>query len=185
MTMFNWLNALTEGGAALPTRSLRWRLLNDPYYRMQSLAEVAIAAELGLRLDVNQATVDDWLKLPGLSIRQARLLVELSQSGISFYCIEDLAAALSVPASQLRPLEPVLRFCYYDAEGLDTQPLLNHNYASAQQLRRVPGIDGFLADTIVRQRTARGPFRNLADFQQRLDLPSPQTAQLMHYLCFR
>ena len=54
---------------------IRNKIANDPYYRFQSLQEIAIAAELGIKIDVNQATVDDWLRLPGLSIHQARSLV--------------------------------------------------------------------------------------------------------------
>ena len=69
---------------------LRSKLLNDPYYRLQSGEEIAIAAQLGMRIDANQATVDDWLRLPGISIRQARALSDLTCSGVKFYCIEDI-----------------------------------------------------------------------------------------------
>lgn len=65
------------------SQSLNQRL-QDPYYRFQSVEELRLAAVLGVRLDVNQASVDDWLRLPGLSIHQARLLVTLNQSGCSF-----------------------------------------------------------------------------------------------------
>jgi len=84
-------------------QKLRTKLLNDPYYRLQSGEEIQIAAKLGIRIDANQATVDDWLRLPGLSIHQARSLVELSRSGVKFYCIEDIAAALAIPAPRLEP----------------------------------------------------------------------------------
>ncbi|MCX7594440.1 MAG: hypothetical protein N2235_11880, partial [Fischerella sp.] len=46
-------------------QKLRSKLLKDPYYRLQSVEEIAIAASLGIRIDANQATVDDWLRLPG------------------------------------------------------------------------------------------------------------------------
>jgi len=58
-------------------QKLRSKLLNDPYYRFQSIEEIAIAVSLGIRIDVNQANVDDWLRLPGLSIHHARSLVKL------------------------------------------------------------------------------------------------------------
>ena len=50
--------------------SLRSRILENPYYRFQSPFEIAVAADLGVRIDVNQAGVDDWLRLPGISIHQ-------------------------------------------------------------------------------------------------------------------
>ncbi|PLZ87071.1 DNA uptake protein, partial [Fischerella thermalis CCMEE 5196] len=100
-------------------QKLRSKLLNDPYYRFQSIEEIAIAVSLGIRIDVNQANVDDWLRLPGLSIHQARSLVELSRTGVKFYCIEDLAAALSISVQRLKPLEAILNFSYYDDESVD------------------------------------------------------------------
>ena len=60
--------------------SLRSRIIEDPYYRFKSAFEIAVAADLGVKIDVNQANVDDWLRLPGISIHQARQLVALSQA---------------------------------------------------------------------------------------------------------
>ena len=73
--------------------SLRSRIVEDPYYRFRSAFEIAVAADLGVKIDVNQATVDDWLRLPGISIHQANQLVTLSQAGVAFYSISDVAAA--------------------------------------------------------------------------------------------
>ena len=187
MAFLDWLTSIASTRPPLPTTgsSLRSRLLSNPYYRLQSLEEVQLAASLGIKIDVNQATVDDWLRLPGLSIHQARSLVELSQAGVSFYCLEDIAAALSIPAQRLKPLEPVLSFRYYDAsETLPVTQRINPNTASIEVLIKVPGIDRFLARAIVQNRTQVGAYRNLADLQRRLALPGSLTAELMHYLRF-
>ena len=167
----------------LPPQALRTKLLNDPYYRLQSVAEVAAAATLGIQIDVNQASVDDWLRLPGISIRQARSLVELCRMGVQFYCLEDVAAALSLPLQRLQPLEPLLKFCYYDETGVTPQRL-NPNMATVESLQQVPAVDLALAKAIVQERLSVGPYRNLVDFQQRLSLPGDLTAQLMHYFSF-
>jgi DNA uptake protein ComE-like DNA-binding protein len=165
---------------------VRWfgnsALFSDPYYRLQSVEEIAAAAAAGLKIDVNQASVDDWLRLPGLSIHQARTLVELSQSGVQFHSLEDIAAALSLPLQRLEPLEPVLLFCYYDTPGFAILPL-NPNIATAEALQRIPGVDLYLARAIVQNRV-QGPYRNLIHLQRRLSLPSQVTAELMHYLKF-
>ncbi|NJO20095.1 MAG: helix-hairpin-helix domain-containing protein, partial [Spirulinaceae cyanobacterium RM2_2_10] len=117
---------------ANPRRAaLQARIQQDPYYRLQSLTEVAIAAELGVQLDVNRASVDDWLRLPGLSIRQARSLVELTSSGVQLLCLADMAAVLGVSGDRLRPLAPLLCFTYYDADSDTQPPRLNPNRASA------------------------------------------------------
>ncbi len=177
--MNNWLPL------NLKLQKLRAKLLNDPYYRLQSGEEIQIAAKLGIRIDANQATVDDWLRLPGLSIHQARSLVELSRSGVKFYCIEDIAAALSMPVQRLEPLNPLLIFSYYDNESLDkpTQ-LLNPNTATIEQLAKIPFMDLSLAQAVVQNRLSAGHYRNLADFQRRLELSGEAIAQLMYYLRF-
>ena len=184
MTQQNWLPSLTRLRQKLNPSSvvLRTRLLNDPYYRMQSNTEIAMAAALGIQIDVNQASVDDWLRLPGLSIHQARSLFELRQAGVRFYCLEDVAVALNMPLQRLKPLEPVLKFCYYDE--ISHPALVNPNTATVDLLLQIPAIEPSLARAIVQNRLSLGSYKNLADFQQRLSLKSELTTQLMHYLRF-
>jgi DNA uptake protein ComE-like DNA-binding protein len=164
--------------------SRRHRFLQDPYYRFQSIAELQAAAALGIKLDVNRASVDDWLRLPGLSIHQARALVMLNQAGVQFHCLEDVAAALGQPVQRLQPLAPILQFCYYERDGLDVIQWVNPNQASAEQLIQLPGTDAALVQKIMTERQRRGPYRNLIDLQQRLGLPGHLIAELMHYLRF-
>jgi DNA uptake protein ComE-like DNA-binding protein len=155
--------------------------LSDPYYRFQSIEELHQAARLGVRIDVNRAEVDDWLRLPGISIRQARAIATLRQSGVQFHCLDDVAAALGLSVERLRPLEPVLLFCYYDPDRIETA-LVNPNVASIEQLTKVAAIDLFLAQAIVQNRNALGRYRDMADLQHRLRLPAALTEQLMHSL---
>ena len=182
MEPFNWLSPAAR--LSPNWQAIRVRLQSDPYYRLKSAEEIAVAVTLGIQIDVNQACVDDWLRLPGLSIHQAQLLVELAQMGVQFCCIEDIAAALGLPVQRLKPLEPILRFCYYDAESLSTPELLNPNTASVEQLTKIPAVDLFLARAIRQNRLDRGAYRNLADFQRRLALNPELTSQLMYYLRF-
>jgi DNA uptake protein ComE-like DNA-binding protein len=180
MAFQQWLSSFTQS----ELQQLRTRLLSDPYYRFRSFEEVQLAASLGLQIDVNQATVDDWLRLPGLSIHQARSLVELTRSGLQFHCLEDVAAALSISVERLKPLQPILRFCYYDTESLYSICTINPNTATVEMLMQIPAVDNFLARAIVNNRSSNGPYRNLADLQQRLYLPGQLIADLLHYLRF-
>lgn len=177
MPLPNWRST------AQTRQPLRSKLLTDPYYRFQSVAELALAASLGIKIDVNQAGIDDWLRLPGLSIHQARSLVELTQSGVQLHCLEDIAAALSLPVPRLKPLEPVLQFCYYDEASVSTIKPVNPNTATIEMLTRIPVVDLYLARAIVANRTV-SPYRNLTHFQRRLALSSQIVAELMHYLKF-
>ncbi|BFM39735.1 ComEA family DNA-binding protein [Synechocystis sp. LKSZ1] len=168
----------------LSRQALKRRLTSDPLYRFQSLAEVALAAELGVRIEANQATVDDWLRLPGLSIHQARNLVALVDAGMQFLCLEDVAAALSLPLPRLRPLAPILAFTYHDPDSSLAPALCNVNVATLEQLRAIPFIDQTLAELMISNRQQYGQFRHLADLQQRLGLETTLTSQLMYYLRF-
>lgn len=165
------------------SQSLNQRL-QDPYYRFQSAGELHLAAALGVRLDVNQASVDDWLRLPGLSIHQARLLVTLNQSGVQFHCMEDIAAALGLPVQRLQQLAPVLQFCYYDRNSLDAIEPVNLNTASLEQIIQRTNLDPALAEKIVRNRQQQGSYQSWLDLQQRLQLSGQVLAELLHYSRF-
>ncbi|BAS55183.1 ComEA family DNA-binding protein [Leptolyngbya boryana CZ1] len=168
----------------LSSSLLKSKIQNDPYYRFQSMAEIKIAADLGIQIDVNQAAVDDWLRFPGLSIHQAKTLTQMSEFGVQFLCIEDVAAALGLSVQRLKPLEPIMKFCYYDPESLHQIQRVNLNTATVNDLTQIPEIRSVLARAIVRNRQIRGEYKNLVDLQQRLSLPSEMIANLMHYLRF-
>ena len=89
--------------------------------------------------------------------------------------------SLNMPLQRLKPLEPVLKFCYYDESPTY---LVNPNTATIERLAQTPFIDLSLAKTVVQNRISVGPYLNLVDFQRRLSLPGHLTTQLMHYLRF-
>lgn len=118
MSIRDWLSSIASiyRDSTPQGRYLRTAILKDPHYRLRSTREIAVAAALGVKIDANRASVDDWLRLPGLSIHQARSLVDLNRSGVQFYCLEDIAAALGLPLQQIQPLEPLLSFRYYNLD---------------------------------------------------------------------
>ncbi len=181
--MATWRNALQGLQQGLQQGLRQPQRFQEPYYRFQSVAEVQQAAQMGIYIDANQAKVDDWLRLPGLSIHQARSLEALSQSGVQFHALDDLAAALNVPVQRLQGLQPILKFCYYDPASPCEPTKLNVNTASVEQLTKIPDLDLFLARKILEQRQQRR-FQHIADLQQRLGLPATLVSQLMHYFTF-
>ena len=141
---------------------------------------MAIAAQLGLGVDVNQATEDDWLRLPGLSIHQARRLVQLRRQGVAFWAIEDVAAALGLPPAALAALAPALVFRYYPPlEGAGHTYDLNQ--ATTTELLTVPGLSPMWCDRILHQRQ-QAPFQDWADCQRRCAIPPDLLGQWFHYL---
>lgn len=161
---------------------LHRQLQQNPYYRFQSFDELALAAQWGIQIDANTASIDDWLRLPGISIHQARSLVQLTCAGLSFSCIEDVAAAIDIPPQKIQSWTAILRFYYYESEPLEPMPI-NANTASATQLATISAIDLLLGQAIVRCRQ-RGQYKDIADLQQRLRLSPEITAELLHHLKF-
>jgi DNA uptake protein ComE-like DNA-binding protein/TM2 domain-containing membrane protein YozV len=169
--------------SASPPIDLRSRLQTDPTYRLQSPEEVAIAASLGIEIDVNRATESDWLRLPIITEAQGRSLVTLKEAGVQFLCLEDLAAALSVSVEPLMPLAPILKFYYYELGDVSNSSKVNPNQASIATLSKLPGMTLPLALQITHHRSSK-PFQDLADLQQRLSLPASTVETLMHYVQF-
>ncbi|PSN18075.1 DNA uptake protein [filamentous cyanobacterium CCP5] len=167
---------------AAAVHPLRTRLEQDPYCRLKTYQEVSLAASWGFRLDVNRASPDDWLRLPGLSIHQARLLSQLTATGMQFHCLEDIAAALDWPTSRLTPLAPVLSFYYYGTTGEFPQKT-DLNRAAVSELAALPVLTQAQANAIARERQ-RGPFRDAAEFQARLRVEPELMERLLHYLRF-
>lgn len=163
---------------------IRNKIANDPYHRFRSLKEVAIAADLGIKIDVNQAGVDDWLRIPLFSIHQARSLVELVQMGIQLYCLEDVAAAINLPIQSLQPYEAILAFAYYDRLSSLNPEKIAIDTASVAEIATIPGIDENLASSIRSEIEANGKYRNIVDLQRRLQLDRELVSQIMHYLQF-
>ena len=173
------LDALEDG-----LNPLKQKLGQDSYYRFRSAEEVQLGVKLGVRIDANRATVDDWLRLPGISIHQARTLVELSRSGTAFTCWDDVAAATGIRLGHLQRLGEIVQFYYYDPDSELMPRPLNVNRVSARELATVPNVDPALAERLVYYRQKFGPYRDWLDLKRRLQLPPQMMTTLLHYLRF-
>ena len=165
-------------------RAIAYKIRNDPYYRFQSLNEIEIAAQLGIKIDVNRASVDDWLRLPGISIHQAKVLVELVSKGVHLVCLEDVAGAIDVSVTRLLPLEPILYFAYYDRLSVLSPQKINLNQASLAQIKQVSLWDEELAGLVFHEREKNGKYRNFVDLQSRLNLDNELISKLLYCVKF-
>ncbi len=163
---------------------LRNKLAQDSYYRFRSIDEVRLGIKLGVHIDANRATVDDWLRLPGISIHQARALVELSRSGTSLTCWEDVAAVTGIGLPSLQALGNIVQFYYYDPDSDLTPKQLNVNQANVRELATIPMIEPALAERLVYYRQRFGPYKDWLDLKHRLQLPPQVITALLHYLRF-
>lgn len=164
--------------------ALASKIKQDPYYRFQSDLEIEVGAQLGIKIDVNIASVDDWLRLPGISITQARSLVEITNSGINFLCLEDLAAALGVSVLKIQSWQPILYFAYYADDSFHAPAKVNPNNATLNQLIKIPNLSQDIAQKILIDRESNGKYRHIADLQKRLNLTPDFAYHLMNYFQF-
>jgi DNA uptake protein ComE-like DNA-binding protein len=158
-------------GDGVERELLALKLAQNPGLRLRNAQEVRHAAALGWQLDVNRASAADWLRLPGCRPDQVDLLQRLRRGGIQLSGPEDLAQALQVPPELVRTWLPVLRFRWYGEPSAEASPApLAINRATEQQLRERLNLTPERCRRLLRER-AREPFRDLADLQQRLQLP--------------
>ena len=168
-----------EAAAAIDQELLALKLRHNPGLRLTTAAEVRHAAALGWRLDVNRATAADWLRLPGIGPHQVDLLLRLQAGGVQLSGPEDLEQLLELPGAQVRCWEPLLQFRWYGEPGIAQARQLDLNRASASQIHAtLAGLTPERCQRLVRERQ-RAPFRDLADLQQRLQLPAALVEELI------
>jgi hypothetical protein len=163
-----------EVDQAVERELLALKLSQNPGLRLRDAAEVRHAAALGWTLEVNVAAAGDWLRLPGCRPDQVDRLIRLRRDGIQWRGPGELAAALQVPPEQVRIWLPVLRFERHgEPRPVQVPAPLPINQASEGLLRERLGLGPERCRLLLRER-AREPFRDLADLQQRLQLPPDQ-----------
>ncbi|MEY3544496.1 MAG: hypothetical protein RLZZ106_1110 [Cyanobacteriota bacterium] len=160
---------------------LELKLRQDPQRRLHDPSEVRHAAALGWRLDVNRASANDWLRLPGITPAQVDLLLRLQRGGVQLSGLDDLVRLLELPRGQAAAWEPLLLFRWYgDGAPLHSSPRpvdLNHAAGAALE-RELPQLDAVRRARLLRERQ-RAPFSDLADLQHRLQLPPAVVEELI------
>ena len=172
-----------ESTAAIERELLALKLAGNPALRLRTADEVRQLAALGWRLDVNRATAADWLRLPGCTPSQVDLLLRLQAGGVQLSGPDDLQRLLTLPDEQIRCWQPLLAFRWYGDGAPPGLAPIDLNRSSADQLQGRLPLDAERCRRLVRER-GRGPFQDLADLQQRLNLPSDLVEALIGKVSF-
>jgi DNA uptake protein ComE-like DNA-binding protein len=178
-----WLEVAVHSYRVQGEYQQRIALINNPQLRLQSEQDLQTAQDLGFAVDVNRASIDDLLRLPGMSIIEARRIVEERRRGGNYLSPEELHERADISATKLKRLAPLLLFCYYEPATM-LPVRLAVNRVSAEQLTQLEGIDAVLAERIVRERDQGGDYRNLEDLRTRLTLSPALVAALLNRLDF-
>ena len=119
-----------------------------------------------------RSLIGELKRLPGIGPHQVDLLLRLQAGGVQLSGPEDLEQLLELPGGQVRCWEPLLQFRWYGEPATAQARQLDLNRASAGQIHAtLAGLTPERCQRLVRERQ-RAPFRDLADLQQRLQLPA-------------
>jgi len=145
-------------------------------------AEEELAGSAPQRIDPNAASRAEWDRLPGIGPATAIAIVSHRRSQGPFRGPEDLLAVRGIGPRTLERLEPYLEWAAAVAEKGHTYANLPHtvslpdlNRVDEAFLMELPGFGPKLAETIVRERRARGGFR---DWSQVLSVEGVGPARL-------
>ena len=87
-------------------------------------------------IEVNRASREKWLQLPGCSEDTADLLLRLQRGGVQFSSVEELFRLLELPAQQRRKWKPHLVVHWHGEAPLQPPAApLDLNNSSAEELQ--------------------------------------------------
>lgn len=166
-----WLSEASDDQEPIEQDLLALKLLQNPTRPLENAEEVRRAAALGWRLDVNRATAADWSRLPGCRAEQIDLLLRLQAGGVQLSGPDDLQRLLDLDPSTLASWLPLLSFQWYGS--LQPSPDMTRiaiNHADTDTLTSQLNLEPSRLERLLKERR-RSPFLDLADLQQRLQLP--------------
>jgi DNA uptake protein ComE-like DNA-binding protein len=121
------------------------------------------------KIDINECTKDDMVRILGLPIVYANDIESLQNEGYLFTHAEELSEIAGVPESHVRRIAPMICFSYnYQKESQFTWKRLN--VLSPEELIE-SGLDGVVAEKIVRERQSKGAYKSVVDVKRRTGLP--------------
>ncbi|XP_029104393.1 endonuclease/exonuclease/phosphatase family domain-containing protein 1 [Scleropages formosus] len=116
------------------------------------------------RVNINTATEEELMTLPGVNRTVARNIVEYRARIGGFKKVEDVALVSGVGAAKLELIK--LEICVSSSREHEQPPAcagVNVNTATVAQLLSVRGVTEKVARSIVEHRHAHGPFRSVED----------------------
>ncbi|MCU0540606.1 MAG: helix-hairpin-helix domain-containing protein [Oscillatoriaceae cyanobacterium Prado104] len=128
-----------------------------------------LLAKLRGKIDINECTKDDLVKVLGLPIVYANDIESLQNEGYIFTHAEELSEIAGVPERHVQRITPMICFSYnYQKEACFTWKRLN--ILSPEELIR-DGLDRDVAEKIVRERQKKGEYKSVVDVKRRTGLP--------------
>lgn len=146
------------------------------------------------RLDINLADSAQWVSLKGIGPVLARRILNYRRSLGGFSTIEQVAQVYGVSKETFETISPLLFVNEITApvrpEATYTQrsqrseeyPLLDINLASAEDLKKLPGIGDVLSERIIRYRNSLKGFESVDDLGAVYGLKTETLSEIRDYL---
>ena len=163
--------AFLLGALALLLLQYAWQRFGVPG-RPSTALDWPRAAEQRLRLDPNTAKREELLQIPGLGPVLAERIVRNREQHGPFQNVDELERVPGIGPILLDRLRPHLRFDgapqFAATEGRLSHPgeavkRIDLNRANRDELMTLPGIGPVMADRILADRQAHGPYRTVHD----------------------
>ena len=141
------------------------------------------AAPPAWTIEVNRASREQWLQLPGCSEDTADLLLRLQRGGVQFSSVEELFRLLELPGELQVLWGPHLVVHWHgDAPPQPPAAPLDLNNATPEALQQLNWPENRLQRLLQERR--RAGFNDLADLQERLCLPASAVEALIGQVSF-
>ncbi|XP_012281049.1 endonuclease/exonuclease/phosphatase family domain-containing protein 1 isoform X2 [Orussus abietinus] len=146
------------------------------------------------QLNVNTATEEELMTLPGINRTIAANIVNHRRLIGRFNRVEDLALVSGVGARRLEQIRPEIYVPFSSGSRASSKvslsldsfgnsgTLVDVNTASVFALQAIPGINQELAARIVEKRTRRGPYRCLDELKKVRGMGKHRLAMIRPYL---
>lgn len=121
------------------------------------------------KIDINECSKDDLVKILGLPIVYANDIESLQHEGYIFTHLEELSEIAGIPESHIQRIAPMVTFSY-DYKKEAHLSWKRFNLLSAQELIAC-GLEPAVAEKIFAERQQKGEYRSVMDVKRRTGLP--------------
>jgi competence protein ComEA len=188
---------VVEMGLAFVLGAVTLLLIQYGWRRMGDHGQPSMPIEVVVyRLDLNQADRGELAQLPGIGPALADRIVAYREEHGPYSSVEALRGVKGIGPAILERVRPRLQISFNEpaapaapapprTSGSRKAPAaqsVNVNSASREELMTLPGVGPVLADRILADRGANGPFRSVSDLKRVKGIKDKVLEKLLPYV---